>query len=235
MAWVYELYHFEEVKTFLLITTYLIGAGELFLAFFFLITHSKSEIRKVMALLFFCTGVWAITNGFTSYVNPSLWVDWNLKIVFISGITVVASLLHLSIIFPYRTFTFDKLHSFLIYAPALFLSTVLLLSSTIINSYTVARDNVGIVHPGPLFIFYNIILAIYYFLAVAILILKERKLDGMHKLNIRLFMAGVIIGGFPAIFLNVLFAFSGIYINPLLPVIFSVIWVGFTTYIIIKK
>lgn len=223
------------MKTFLLTATYLVGLGELALAVFFWVTHSKSEIRKVMALLFLSTGIWAITNGLTSYVDPSTWVDWNLKILFIVGITIVASLLHLTIIFPYRIFPFDKLHSFLIYAPVVFMSITLLTSNAIVGSYEVSRNEVGLVHPGPLFIFFQVTVSIYYIISVIILLIKHKRLDGLHKQNIRLFTTGVVLGGFPAIVLNLMYAFSGLYINPLWAVIFSISWVGFTAYIILKK
>lgn len=223
------------MKTFLLTATYLVGLGELALAVFFWVTHSKSEIRKVMALLTLSTGIWAITNGLTSYVNYSRWVELNLVILFIAGLFIVSSLLHISIIFPHRVFTFDKLHAFLIYLPAIIFSIILSSTNTVVKSYAVATDNAGTVIPGPLFIFFQILVALLFLTSVGILCFKLRRQDGLNKQYTALFFIGIVLGGLPAIVLNLLFALFAFYTNPLWAVIFSVFWIGFITYIVVKK
>lgn len=223
------------MKTILLTATYLVGIGELILAVFFWVTHSKSEIRKVMALLALSTGMWAITNAFTSYTEPSPWVDWNLKITFFAGTIIVSALVHFAAIFPYRHFQFDRLHTFLLYLPAILLGTIVLTTNTIVSSYIVGVDNPGYLIPGPLFSLFQIVISAYYIVAVGILMRKIRRLDGMHKINTKLILFGIALGGLPAVILNLWFAFFGSEVNPLIAVFFSIFWVGFTTYIIIKK
>lgn len=223
------------MKTLLLTLTYLVGVAELILAVFFWVTHSKSEIRKVMALLAFSTGMWVVTNGLTAYTESSLWVDWSLKLLFVAGITTVSSLLHFSIVFPFKTFIFDKLHALSIYIPTLLFTVIMFFSNTIVSSYNVAPDNPGFVHRGPLFLFYEIVVSLYFLLAIAFLFLKLKKVDGLHKANTKLVLFGITLGGLPPVVLNLWFAFFGSFFNPLVAVLFSVFWVGFTTYIIVKK
>lgn len=222
-------------KDILLTLTYLVGAGELALAIFFWVTRSGNEIRKVMALLAFTSGIWSVTNGLTAYVNPSAAVTLILNILYSAGVLTVAAIVHLSIVFPYKTFNLDRLHAWLLYIPALLLSYITFFSKTIVKSYSVAPDNPGFVQPGELHGFFILVVSVYFFSGIAILIKKIPRLDGMHRKNAILTLWGIIIGGFPAILLNAWFILFDTWVNPLFAVVFSLSWVGTTSYIILKK
>lgn len=223
------------MKTLLLTLTYTVGIGELILAIYFWVTNSKSEIRKIMAGLALSTGVWAITNALTAYVQPSEFVTLMLNLLFICAITSVTLLVLLVIVFPYRTFTFDRLHAILLFIPAAFIAIILLTSSTIINGYTVSTDTAGWVVGGQLFPFYQIIVGLIYLISLSLNIYKIRKTDGRAKHNLKLFLVGAFFAAFPAIFLNIWSSFVRIEVNPLLVVLPSVIWLGITTSIITRK
>src|SRR5882672_10872328 len=112
------------MKTLLLGLTYAVGIGNLVLAVYFWVTNSKSEIRKVVSLVYFSTALWAISYFLCAYVLPSKVVSFWLYMTFVSGILIVTSLLHFTIIFPYRTIIFDKLHATLLYLPVILFSTL---------------------------------------------------------------------------------------------------------------
>lgn len=222
-------------KTILLTLTYLVGIGELILAAYFWINNSKSEIRRVMSLLALSTGMWAITSGLTSYTTPSQLVSLSLSFLFFFGALTVTALLHLVLIFPYKIRPIDLLHITLLYVPVGLFASMSFFTKTIVASYSVSTDIVGYVHPGPLFSLYEVYISLVFFAALYILYRKIASLDGLHKKNSRIFFWSVLIGGFPAIALNLLFAFFGILVNPLIPVVFSLFWVGGTSYIITRK
>ncbi len=222
------------MKTILLTATYLVGAGELALAIFFWVTHSKSEIRKVMALLAFSTSVWSITNAMTSYVNPSKLVDIALGLIFVAGVFIVTILIHFTLIFPFRLFLLDRLHFFLLYLPAFIFSLTASFTKTIVSSYMVALDNPGFVNKGPLFVLYEVYISVLFLTALMILSKRIKKLDGLHKKNTKIVFWSILVGGTPAIIFNLWFVFFGILVNPLVPVLFGLAWVGGTTWILLK-
>lgn len=224
-------------KYILLTLTYLVGAGELALAIFFWVTHSKSEIRKVMALLAFSTGVWAMLSAATSYVPYSVFGYFEMALVYIFGALLMTALLHLSLITPYPFVRLDKLHTFLIYFPLSFLSYSLLFSRTVVKSFTGSPTWAGLVIGGPLYSLYNIYFFLVFILAIGIIFFRLRRFDGLHKQNMRIFIWSVILGGLPGVVLFLILPsfIPDLNVNPLLGVIPSVIWVGGTTYIVLKK
>lgn len=223
------------MKTILLTLTYLVGAGELILAIYFWVTNSKNEIRRVMALLAFSTGMWAITNALTAYVNPSRFVTFSLYLLFICGIISVTLLLYLIIIFPFRRIIFNKLHTILLFLPAVLIIIILLSSTTIIEGYSVTTETPGWVIGGSLFPHYQIIVGLTYITSLIINIYKIKVTEGPTKNNLKLFLFGAFFAAVPAIFLNIWASFISNQINPLLVVLPSAVWLGTTTYTVLKK
>lgn len=223
------------MKTILLTLTYTVGIGELILAVYFWVTNSKNEIRKVMAALAFSTGIWALTNALTAYVNPSPFVTFALNLLFICGITSVTLLVLLVIIFPYRLFTFDKLHAIFLFIPSLVVAIILLSTHTIIDSYSVSLNTAGWVIGGPLFPFYQICVGVIYLASLSLNIYKIKKTDGRSKQDLKLFLFGAFFAAVPAIALNIYSSFEANTVNPLIVVIPSAIWLGTTAYSIIRK
>ncbi len=225
------------MKIFLLTLTYLVGTGELILALYFWINNSKNEIRKVMALLSFSTGMWVVLGAVTSYVPYSTFGYYEMTLVYIFGALLLTALLHLSLIMPYPLFLFDKLHAFLIYFPLMFLSYALLFSRTIVQSFTGSSTWAGIVIGGPLYTMYNVYLFLLFVLAIGIITFRIQRLDGFQKQNMRIFVWSIVLGGLPAVILFLILPnfIPDLNVNGLLGVIPSAIWVGGTTYIVMRK
>lgn len=224
-----------EMKTFLLTATYLVGIGELILAIFFWMTHSKSEIRKVMALLALSTGLWVIFSGLLAYsTEASLLIN---SFVYVFGIFLLTSLVHLSIVFPLPLVHLDRLHRTLMYLPATLFSIIALTTRTIELDYVASVTNVGSVVAGPLLPFYNVLLLCLYLLAVGLLIKQSKRNDAINGRNVFLVLLSVIIGGLPAVFIDLIWPifFPNFVPNFLYGVLSSVIWFATTTYIVIKK
>ncbi|GEM_PF-5917806 len=225
------------MKTFLLTATYLVGIGELALAVFFWVTHSKSEIRKVMALLAFSTGMWVILSALTSYVSYSELGKYQVALVYVFGLVLLTCLVHLTLIFPFRLIHLDRFHVFLMYVPVIIFSYISLATSLIVLTFTGDPNNVGDIVGGPLYGLYNIYAFILFIASIIILITRARKLDGLHRKNIQIFGWSVFLGGLPGVIFYLLIpTFSPqIIINSLFGVLSSLIWVSGTTYIINRR
>ncbi len=225
------------MKTILLTLTYLVGVGELVLAGFFWISHSKNEIRKVMAMLAFSTSIWVITSGLTSYVSQNPTSTFFMRIVFLSGALLVVALLHLTLIYPIQIVRLDKMHGWLLYTPAILFSIISLTSNTIVLGFTGSATDSGRIIPGPLYNLYNFYVFGLYLLAVIILFVRKRRADGIHRRNLNLIFWSVVIGGIPAVVIDLLIPVftKGVYPNANYGAISTVIWLGVTTYIIVRK
>lgn len=224
------------MKATILTLTYLVGFGELLLAIYFWVTNSRQEIRKVISLLALSTSIWVILSAYISYRETSILVVELLNVVLISGIFLVTSLLYFSVIYPYTFFTFDRLHKFLLYVPAIIFSIVILTTDTVVNNYLVDKYSVGEVVGGSVYPIYNIYLFILLLITLAILSFKIKRTHGFVKQNVKLILLSIVLSGLPAAIISLILPlFSPQLINPLLGNAITGIWLGITTYIVIKS
>lgn len=224
------------MKTLLLTLTYIIGSGELILAIYFWITNSKNEIRRVMALLAFSTGMWVITSAIVAYKSTSQINNFINALVFCFGVILITALIHLFLIYPYRILKIDWLHIVLLYFPALIFSASALFTKSIASGSTGGLINVGSVIPCRLYPVYNIILFLIFIIAILLAIYRYKKSDGSNKKNLSIIISSIIIGAIPAVYYDLL----NYFINPemrgnsLWGNIGTIIWVGVTAFIIYK-
>lgn len=225
------------MKNFLIISTYLVGAGELTLSVFFWATHSNSMIRKVMSFLSFVTAIWVIFSAATSYVAQTSTTTFYMQLVFSSAIFLITALVHLTIIYPHPTRAFDGLHALLLYLPAVIFSVIAFTSQAIVVGFTGSAIDSGRVIPGPLYREYNVYILLGYVLALVILWRKMVRSGGDQRKNISIFWWSILIGGLAPIVIDVLIPIftNGLYPNALIGNISTVIWLGATTYIVLKK
>lgn len=223
------------MKIALLSLTYLAGITELFLAIYFWVTNSKNEIRRLMALMSLVVSIWAFSNALSAYSNPGPIVTFSIATLYVAGILLVTLIFHFSIIFPHKIFYFDRFHAFLLYTPAVIFAYIEIFSKAIVAGYTIAPDNPGYIIVGPLFGLYNFCLTILFLASLGLLFYKFKKSDGINRKNLQLVFWSILIGGAPAISINLWAIFFAVQINPLISVVFTLIWVLLTTYIIFKK
>lgn len=225
------------MKTILLTLTYLVGVGELILAIYFWATNSKNEIRRVLGFLAMSTAFWVICSAFIGYrVDTPSALLLN-RVVFVFGIFLISAFVHFASIFPYRLFNIDKLHIILFYIPAALFSLLSLTTTTAISSvYMTGPNDPGQIIGGPIYGWYNLYVAVLYVIGVIILFFQRKRADGAQKNNLSLLVTAFIIGGIPAVYLDLIIPFFQL-INPnyLYGNIITAVWLGATTYIVLKK
>lgn len=228
-----------ETKIILLTLTYLVGAGELILAIYFWVTHSKSEIRKVMALLAFSTGMWVITSAFTCYKSQTDFLMFVSDLVFFFGMLLIALLLYFCLIYPFKLFNIDIIHKLLFFLPVLIFTIIIFTTKTIVAGMIGSENESGAVISGPLHSVYNLYLIILYVSVLYVLFYRIRKLDGVIKRNYKIILGSIVIGGLPAVFISLVVPtfFPQIQetANPIYGNLSTLIWLGTTTYIIKRK
>lgn len=220
----------------LVILTYIVGAGELVLAAYFLKTHSGATIRKVMSLLCASTGVWVLTSAFVAYRSSTPFVGFIENIVFFSGVMLLTTLVWLVFIYPYPNIRFDALHVTLLYVPVLLFTVILFSTKTILAGTIANSSNVGQTVPGPVYWIYNAYQLALYVVAIILLVAKSHRFSGYNKRNILVLLASVVLGGIPGVFLDLIAPFFNLYnVNFLYGNLASVFWLGGVTYILVTK
>lgn len=225
------------MKIFLLTAAYLVGFGELILALYFWMTRSGDTIRKVMALLAFATGMWAVLSAATSYVGETTLTTLYMKLVFVFGIFLMTALLHLVLVFPLQLFRMDIFHVILLYIPAVIFSVISLTSKAIVEGFTGSSTISGIVIPGPIYNTYNIFLCLPYIASLVALHYRKKQLDGVIRNNISILFWSIIFGGVPAVAIDLVIPvlFPTLYLNTLWANLATVIWLGAITYVVRRK
>ncbi len=224
------------MKTLLLTLTYLVGAGELVLAWYFWKTNSGNEIRKVMAFLALVTALWVITTASITYTEPSAAAQVRSDFVYSFGILIVTALFHFALVFPWPTLRLDWLHYVLLYGSAVIFGYINFITNDIVAQFISSATLSGKWLGGPLFPLYNSYLLLAYLAALFILFKKYKRSDGIHRINLRIVLWSVIIGGAPAVIADLvvplLFQFA---IYPLIGTLSTVFWLGGTAYILVRK
>lgn len=224
------------MKIILLSAAYVVGVGELFLSYYFWKTRSGNEVRKVMSLFAFFLSAWVLLSVASAYQVISNWVIIDNKLIYVFGVLLLTSLLHLVFIFPYRVFYFDRLHIFLLYIPSLIFSSLSLFSDSIVRSVTGGPSIPGVVIGGSVHIFYNIYCLIIYFSVVAFLYFRVRNTGDPQKRILKLLFLGITIGGFPGILVDVIGPILGFNSwNFLYGTILTGFWVGIVGWIVFRK
>jgi hypothetical protein len=160
-----------------------------------------------------------------------------MTVVFISGALLITALLHLALVYPTQIKKLDALHGWLLYAPAILFACILVVSNTIVAGFTGSAIDSGRIIPGPLYPLYNMFVFGVYLLVLIMLFLRQRTADGSHKRNLRLIFWSVIIGGIPPVIIDLLIPLvsKGVYPNANYGAISTIVWLGVTTYIVMRK
>lgn len=192
-----------------------------------------------MSLLAFCTGMWVVTSALGAYVNPSAFTSFTLSLVYVFGALLITALLHLTIVFPYPFVRFDKLHAILLYLPAIIFSLIALVTKTIVKDYIVNPSIPGVIVSGPLHHLYNYFVLGFFLLSLMILFLRISRTDGIHRQNVKVVFWSIFLGGSLPVWVDLLIPnfFPQMYVqtNFLYGNIATVVWLGLTSYIVLKK
>jgi hypothetical protein len=93
-------------------------------------------------------------------------------------------------------------------------------------------------HFGPGIHIFNILFVVYWIWAIVNLNQTYKASEGIHRWQLKNFLIGIVISSFFGILLNLIFPWLDIFMYDFLSVIgaiTSVIWLGFTSYILFKK
>lgn len=224
------------MKTALLLLTYSVGIGELILAIYFWATNSKNEIRRVMALISFSLGMWLFLVAIIAYNNGN-WVLYVDRIVYAIGAILLTAVFHLTVVYPYKLFSFDRLHIVLLYIPAFLLAILSIFTPAIIKGVILGtaidseQDIGGVAHP-----LYNGILLTFFLLSIGFLFFRLSRTSVPQRNDVKLILTSLILGGAPSMYVDVVAPLFGFPVfNYLYGSVFTGLWLGVVIWILFKK
>lgn len=216
--------------------TYLVGTGELILAWYFWKTNSGDRIRKTMVLLVMSVGLWVIFIAHVAYAPAGNVPPVTVDLTYFLGILMVTTLLLLSFLFPYPTIRLDWLHYTLLYTPVIIFSAFLFFGDSIVSGFISSPNQQGYWTEGSMFWIYGLYLIILFIFSLINLVRKYRRSDGIHRINLRLVIWSLLLGGSPAVWLYLISPlFTGKASYPLVGTSLTVFWLGITSYILVRK
>ncbi len=214
----------------------LIGIGELLLAFYFWYTNSGSRIRWTVGLVAFSTGTWVILNVLTSYTDRTALTDALIPILFFDVVVLFLAIVHLSLDFPYPMFRIDRLHLLLLYFPVLSIfAYVTFFTDGLVREYYLDRTSPGYIIPGDFYPLFAGVVLVGLVSSIGLLLYKLRRTTGTHHRNVLLVLLSILIPGISALYFVLTREAVGASYNSLITPITTGVWLGITSYIVVKK
>lgn len=189
------------------------------------------KINTVFSYLCFACALWVL-NGLFIFISmaPASKLFW-IRMSFGIGSFVPAFFFHLSLIFPNYQYEIDRLKKILIYFPTVFFLSVFqthLIVESIIQREPIVLDY-GFVHP-----FFSIYLVTFFALGLYFLLKTHKKSVGVYRLQIKYCFLGMLISIIAALVFNILLPILGTSRYSKIGPSFTMIYVGFVTYAIVK-
>lgn len=224
------------MRTAIVYLGYLVALGELWLAIYFLRTHSGHVVRKAMAALALSTGLWVLSTTVAMYAASTPLADVAVRLTYVFGVMMVTSVFLFALLYPIPSLTFDRWHIFLLIIPIGIFTVLFFGSNIIIESYFSSSIVQGQWFGGNLYNLYNAYLILLYSLSIILLLSKRNRVDGVTRRNATLVFWSLFLGGMPGV-INDLFIpfFTNSAKNPAIGTLSTVIWLGTTSYIVLKK
>lgn len=219
------------------IILFIVSFLEILLAGYVYIRNRKNLIGKVFSFFTFCVSFWVWPIGIVVFLNDQQSIEFFTKLTWIGPIFLAPTLLLFSWIFPYKSIEIKLKHWLILIFPVIV--SILLLCTSIYPVIDSVEMNVWRrAHFGPGIHIFNILFVVYWIWAIVNLNQTYKASEGIHRWQLKNFLIGIVISSFFGILLNLIFPWLDIFMYDFLSVIgaiTSVIWLGFTSYILFKK
>lgn len=199
----------------------------------YLLTYQKSPITLWYVVFVIGVAAYVITNAIT-YLNLNASVYVHLTQWF-AGAVLTAAFLMFALYFPFRSDRPSQFESLIFWVPVLLFFVILYVAKDFIVSldprYLPAKQSYGLsVWTFPAFF------VLYWVLGIGVLIQRLRRADGIHRWQLKTLLFGAILAPllFSTIF-DVFLPIFGVWGFGWIGAETTIIWLGFTAYIIRKK
>ncbi len=207
--------------------------GNLFLGTIVFFKNPKSKINWSFSAMVFFIAFWTLSNYLSDHSALYSWaLIWNKMIYTVTSFMMIY-IAYFALFFPEDRSPLSVQGKSVLFLPGVVIGALALFTGLMVKDIYFVSTGTAIVY-GPLFIFHSIFVVLYLVFALSKLAIKYFKGQKIHRVQLGYVFLGIFLSGFLAVITNVLLPmFANFRFTGLGPV-FSLFFVGFTTYSITK-
>ncbi|MFA6198629.1 MAG: histidine kinase N-terminal 7TM domain-containing protein [Patescibacteria group bacterium] len=196
----------------------------------------KNPVNIAFSLLVLCILIWVAINAKLALTIVADDIAWY-RSAYFTGLLIGASQLYFVWVFPYRTFVISRKKAAILLLPVVVFIHFIFFTRFIISGI----QNVGVTARGEFgngFYVYLIIFACYFIVGFYSLLKKYIHSDGIHRWQLKYIFISILIPFLINILLDMVLPALHVTRMPWMEYFgaeSSVIWLGFTSYVLFKK
>lgn len=220
---------FDYISIFLIFTVFLNS-----MMLFFIYGKGKKNINNISygAVISFVV-LWTISMFIYRGVTEEYVLFW-CKMLYVNATLVSSSFLFFTYIFPYGLLRLDHIKTALIFFPNIMLVFLTFFSNQIIESVLIQHVGENTIIFGDLYLIYVLYILIYFFLGFWNLFNSYRQSSGIHRTQLWYVFIGFFVAANIAFTTNLVMPWRGDTSLNWVGQVATIIWVGFTTYAILR-
>lgn len=233
--------------TSVLIHSYLlliIGLIEFALAVYFAVTNSGDKTRRFFSIFVFGVAMWVLSVGIANLIHLSSHALQLqsielviMRFAFWGPIIALSSLLIVSWLFPFPLYKFEAPMKVVFLFPIILFGCLIMFTGTVISGIVVpSPTHYETTQYGSAYPYFVLFVLVYYLWSLFSLLQKKKIAAGAQKEVLSKFTLGIAGSGI-----------IGVFTNALIPLLFnnqslwylgpeaSIIWLGITSYVLVRK
>ena len=220
-----------ETHAFILIGIVIL---EFVLGFYILFRNPKSDINISYSLFIFSIALWGLFNAVFILINDlNEAFIWG-KMTYLMAGLIITNFLYFSWVFPFKRTEFNLPKKLIILLPNV-LILIFLLTSKLLVANPIFRHGTNDLTLGPAYNFYVLFFVGYWIWGLINLISKYKTSDGIHRWQLKWLLWGIIVTSIFAMTTNLFLPWFKVTRFGLVGPESSIVWLGFTSYIIFMK
>lgn len=217
------------------ILLYLVGAAELVLGVYIGIQKPMSTIRASYTWVVFGTAGWVLANAVFRHITSDEGALLAERFTFIFGIIATAAYLYFSFVFPMQLKRVPTWKFLYVILSAVTISLFALFTNFLVVDAELVLPRASIYTYGSLYIPFLIWFFVTWIWSLTNFARKYRGLDPFYQWQVRMILFSIIV---PIIMISVfdlLVPYLGIAGYGWVGSMSSIIWLGFSTYIVVRR
>jgi len=209
-----------------------IAIAELFLGLRFIFGYEKRQATIWYGLFCIAVATYVGANGL-GFITDSWFIGE--RIGWVGGMLTAILFLPFSFSFPIPMRQVRELFPWVIWPIVIFVPG-LLFTDLFVRDNAVIRYSQGYeTAEGPYFWFMLVIFSLYWFWSIINLFTRFRRSDGLHRWQIRMIITGIVLSLIVSVIFDIVTPLVTINRVGYIGSLFTSVWLGFTSYILVRK
>ena len=205
-----------------------------FILGFYILIRKQGEIARVYGLFVFGVIVWVLSLGLELGLKNLDYAFLASNFTYVAAACIASIFVYFSLVFPFKTRPLKKLDFLAIISPGIIV-LLLILFTDLLTKELIVHDWGRETTLGAAYHFYSIYFLGFMTWGLVNLFKKYKISDGVHRWQIKYFLWGIIISLAFGLFFDLILPWFGNYKLVHIGAEASIVWLGFTSYIILKK